>query len=78
MLILPDGKSIVAGPGDFLADQRMVVMAIGRDVVQLARVSPMGFYAKVDTQTLTALSPSGQPARPMAPPPAVAPTSLGL
>jgi hypothetical protein len=36
----------------------VVVLAIGRDAVQVAHITPQGFYAKVDTETIRALYPS--------------------
>ncbi len=58
VLGLPDGREIVVQPGALLPDHGVVVLAIGRDAVQIAHVTPQGFYAKVETETLRALYPS--------------------
>jgi hypothetical protein len=58
VLGLPDGTEVVVTPGSFLPDQRMVVMAIGRNAVQVSRIVPQGFSARVETQNLTSLYPS--------------------
>ncbi len=58
VLGLPDGTEVVVTPGTFLNDQRMVVMAIGRNAVQVSRIVPQGFSARVETQNLTSLYPS--------------------
>jgi hypothetical protein len=60
VLGLPDGEEIVVQAGTFVEDHRLVVMAVGRDVVQVSRVTPQGFYARVETETLQALyAPDG-------------------
>lgn len=58
VLGLSDGTEVVVTPGSFLPDQRMVVMAIGRNAVQVSRIVPQGFSARVETQNLTSLYPS--------------------
>jgi len=58
VLGMPDGREIVVQPGALLPDQGVVVLAIGRDAVQIAHVTPQGFYARVETETLRALYPS--------------------
>jgi hypothetical protein len=58
VLGLPDGREIVVQPGALLPEQGVAVLAIGRDAVQVARITPQGFYARVDTETLRALYPS--------------------
>jgi len=55
VLGLPDGEEIVVQPGTFVEGHRLVVMAVGRDVIQLSRITPQGFYAKVETETLQSL-----------------------
>ena len=57
VLGLPDGTEQVVQPGAMLAEQRIVVLAIGRDAVQLAEITPQGFYAAVSTRTVPALYP---------------------
>ena len=60
VLGLPDGEEIVVQPGSFVENHRLVVIAVGRDVVQLSRITPQGFYAKVETETLQSLfTPTG-------------------
>jgi len=54
---LPDGEEIVVQPGTFIEAHRLVVIAVGRDVIQLSKVTPQGFYAKVETQTIQSLFP---------------------
>lgn len=66
VLGLPNGEERVVHPGDFLTDPKLVVMAIGRDVVQVAKITPAGFYARVDTQNVVALFPA-QRAAPLTP-----------
>ena len=58
ILGLPDGTEVFVTPGSFLPEQRLVVMAIGRNAVQLSRIVPQGFSARVETQNLTSLYPS--------------------
>jgi hypothetical protein len=55
---LPDGREQVVQPGAMVPEIGVVVLAIGRDAVQVAHVTPQGFYAKVDTETIRALYPS--------------------
>jgi hypothetical protein len=57
VLGLPDGREQVVTPGAMLPTEGIVVLAIGRDAVQLAHVTPQGFYARVQTETVQALSP---------------------
>jgi hypothetical protein len=58
ILGLPDGAEQVVQPGAMLPEQGLVVLAIGRDAVQLAKVTPQGFYAAVRTETVQALYPN--------------------
>jgi hypothetical protein len=62
VLGLPDGREQVVTPGAMLPAEGLVVLAIGRDAVQVAKITPSGFYARVDTQTVRALYP--QPSTP--------------
>jgi hypothetical protein len=55
---LPDGREEVVQPGALLPEIGVVVLAIGRDAVQVAHITPQGFYARVDTETIRALYPS--------------------
>lgn len=58
VLGLPDGTETVVQAGTILPDQHVIVMAIGRDVVQLARVVPEGYYARIETTNVHALFPT--------------------
>jgi hypothetical protein len=49
-----DGREIVVTPGAMVADQKLVVMAIGRQTLQLARVAANGDHAVITQTTLTA------------------------
>jgi hypothetical protein len=56
-LAFADGKPVAVTPGQLLPDAGIVVLAIGRDQVQLARVVPEGDHAKVETLLLEAMYP---------------------
>lgn len=58
VLGLSDGTEVVVKPGTFLPEQRLVVMAVGRNAVQVSRVVPEGYQARVETRTLSSLFPS--------------------
>lgn len=58
VIALPDGREQVVTPGAMLPAEGLVVLAIGRDAVQVAKVTPSGFYARVETDTIRALYPS--------------------
>ncbi|MEQ1502237.1 MAG: hypothetical protein ABMB14_08395, partial [Myxococcota bacterium] len=64
MLALADGREIVVTPGAMVPEARLVVLAIGRNAVQLATVTPNGFYAKVSTETIAVLAPPSPAAQP--------------
>jgi hypothetical protein len=57
VLGMPDGRELVVSPGMLLAEDALVVLAIGRDAVQVAHVIPSGFSAKVEVETVRALFP---------------------
>lgn len=57
VLGLPDGREQVVTPGAMLPAEGLVVLAIGRDAVQIAHVTPQGYYARVETDTVVALAP---------------------
>lgn len=57
MLALPDGREIVVTPGAMVPDQGLVVLAIARNAVQIAHVTPNGFLARVTTETVAVLAP---------------------
>lgn len=58
VVAMPDGAELVVQPGQMLPNYRMVVLAVGRNAVQVARVTPQGFYAKVETETVASLAPA--------------------
>lgn len=53
ILGMPDGREVVVTPGALLPDQGLVVLAIGRTTVDVARVTPAGDHAAVTSLTLT-------------------------
>ena len=55
ILGLPSGQELVVSPGSMVPDHGLVVMAVGRDSVQLAKVDARGDSAAVSTVTLSAL-----------------------
>jgi len=55
VVALPDGTERVVQPGDFVPEHRLVVLAIGRDAIQVAHVEPTGWNSRVQTQTLRSL-----------------------
>ena len=57
ILGLPDGRELVVTPGTLLPDAHLVVMAVGRDMVQIAEVTPVGDHADVVSRTLTPMYP---------------------
>lgn len=57
VLALPDGSERVVRPGTLLPEIGGVVIAIGRDVVELSEVREQGVYASVHTRTIPALIP---------------------
>lgn len=57
ILGLPDGSEEVVQAGTLLPDTGVVVLAIGRDIVQVAEILPRGDHARVQTRTLSALYP---------------------
>lgn len=52
---LPDGSQHVVEAGTMLPDAGVVVLAIGRDAVQIAEITPMGDRARIDTSLLQPL-----------------------
>lgn len=54
ILGLADGREIVVTPGSMVPDEQLVVMAIGRSTLQVARLTPNGDHAVVTQTTLTA------------------------
>jgi len=55
VLALPSGEEVVVQPGSMLPNAHLVVMAVGKTAVQVAKITPQGFYAKVETQTVASL-----------------------
>jgi hypothetical protein len=55
VIALPDGSERVVQPGALLPEHRLVVLAIGRDAVQIAHIEPMGWNSRVQTSTLRSL-----------------------
>ena len=58
VLGLADGTSQVVRAGDMLPSVGLVVIAIGKDRVQLAKVRPAGDHAVVESLQLSAMYPS--------------------
>ena len=54
ILALPDGRRIVVSPGDMVPERGLVVMAIGRERVQLAAINSNGDHATVVPMELSA------------------------
>lgn len=57
ILGMADGTEHVVTPGAMIPSEGLVVLAIGRDAVQIAKVSPSGYAAAVTTETVRALYP---------------------
>ena len=53
ILGLPDGRELVVTPGDILAEERLVILAIGEGIIQVAEISPNGDHAEIASRTLT-------------------------
>ncbi len=54
---LPSGEEIVVAPGSMLPEVGVVVIAVGRDTAQLAKVTANGDHAVVEMATLAAQYP---------------------
>lgn len=59
ILGLTDGREVVVEPGTMLPDEKLIVLAIGQDAVQVAEVTPMGDRAKVESRVLQAMYRQG-------------------
>ncbi len=59
ILGLTDGREVVVEPGTMLPDEKLVVLAIGQDAVQIAEITPMGDRAKVESRVLQAMYSQG-------------------
>ncbi|MBX2796957.1 MAG: hypothetical protein KTR31_04785 [Myxococcales bacterium] len=55
VLGLSDGTEHVVTPGAMLESEGLLVLAIGRDAVQIAKITPQGFHASVQTETVRTL-----------------------
>ncbi|MEZ4238423.1 MAG: hypothetical protein R3F59_20185 [Myxococcota bacterium] len=62
-LALPDGRKVVVQAGTMLPDAGIVVLAIGRNGVRIAQITPSGYQANVVTQTIGVPS-AREPAEP--------------
>ena len=56
ILGLPSGDEVVVTPGKQLPDHGLVVMSIGSKGVVLAKVTPVGDHAKIESVTLPSLN----------------------
>lgn len=54
---LSSGEEIIVAPGSMISDAGLVVIAVGDQTVQLARVEAVGDHAEIETVTLHALYP---------------------
>ena len=54
ILGMPDGSERVVSPGSMVAEAGIVVMMIGADRVQLAKIEPAGDHAAIQTLELSA------------------------
>ncbi len=59
ILGLTDGREVVVEPGTMLPNERLIVLAIGQDAIQVAEVTPMGDRAKVESHMLQAMYRQG-------------------
>ncbi len=51
---LPDGSEVVVAPGSMLPEAGIIVVSVGNNNAQLARVTPEGDHAEIETVTLQA------------------------
>ncbi len=51
---LPDGTEVVVAPGSMLPSVGMVIISVGQNRVQVARVSPAGDHAEIEMVNLVA------------------------
>ncbi|HJN72948.1 MAG TPA: hypothetical protein QGF58_03340 [Myxococcota bacterium] len=54
---LSNGDEIIVAPGSMIEAAGLVVIAVGDQTVQLAKVEPVGDHAEIETVTLHALYP---------------------
>lgn len=57
ILGLPDGTETIVTAGAMLPEINAVVMAVGRQQIDVAYISPAGYQARVETRRITALFP---------------------
>ena len=55
ILGLADGTEIVVKPGTMVPEAGIVVLAIGRDAIQVAEVVPEGDHTRVETRVIQAM-----------------------
>jgi len=60
VLGLPDGQERVVQAGDMVPEARVVVLAVGRDLVQIAQIHPKGDHAGIQPVFLQSLFPGGR------------------
>ena len=51
---MPDGREVVVAPGSMLPEAGIIVVAVGANNAQLAKVTPEGDHAEIETVTLQA------------------------
>ena len=54
---MPNGPPVLVKAGDLVPEVGIVVLAVGRDAVQVAEVVPEGDHARVEPRILSRLSP---------------------
>jgi len=59
ILGLADGTEVVVEPGTMLPDERIVVLAVGQDAVQIAEITPEGDRARMESRILQAMYRQG-------------------
>lgn len=57
ILGLPDGTEAVVTAGTMLPEQNAIVMAVGRQQIEIAWVTPNGYQARIETERISALYP---------------------
>ena len=51
---LPDGTEVIVSPGSMLPEAGIIVVSVGNNNAQLAKVTPEGDHAEIETVTLQA------------------------
>ena len=57
ILGFPDGHEEVVQAGALLPAEGVAVLAIGKDMIQIAEIIPAGDHARVESRVITALFP---------------------